>query len=280
MKKTPERIPYFDNLPEKFDAGDLDAIAAFGRHIHWGYWEVPTKADGSIADFGAAAESLSQRMINLAQIEPGMSILDAGCGFGGTIAIVNDRCSNLDLVGVNIDSQQVSRAREEVKGRDNNRIQFICADACQLPLADNSCDRILAVECIFGFPSREKFFQQAHRVLKPGGKMVICDFLPVETIGSLWRWSEKWLKPLVGRTYGGFSINFLTLSEYQKLAQATGFKVGVIDDITRNTLPTYPVVNRLMMATGDSDTYWSTKGLEIVSNLGLLRYVILEFILN
>lgn len=276
-EKTMEKIAYFDNLPQKFREGDAAALAAFGRHIHWGYWQQPATADGSFSDFSRAAEALSYRMADTAGIKDGMSILDAGCGFGGTIATLNERFARLNLVGVNIDEQQVLRAREEVQALGANKIEFVCADACQLPFPDQSFDVVFALECIFAFPSRVSFFQEAKRVLRPGGKLTICDFLPIETIGLLWHWSEKWLKPLVGRTYGAFSIQFCTVSAYEKLGKNTGFSLVGVEDITVNTLPTYPVVNQLMVAGGDQETYWATKGLEIVSRLGLLKYMILDF---
>jgi len=272
-----EKIAYFDNLPQKFQSGNTEALTAFGRHIHWGYWQQPALADGSLTDFSKAAEALSIRMAETAKVKDGMSILDAGCGFGGTIANLNERFYQFNLVGVNIDEQQVKRAREIVKPLGENKIEFVCADACKLPFADKSFDVVFALECIFAFPSRLRFFQEARRVLKSGGKLVICDFLPVEFIGLFWRYSEKLLKPLVARTYGAFSINFCTVSEYEKLAQTTGFRLAGVDDITVNTLPTYPVVNELMLAEGDRETYWATKGLEIVSRLGLLKYMILDF---
>ncbi|BDI20520.1 hypothetical protein ANSO36C_63220 (plasmid) [Nostoc cf. commune SO-36] len=34
-------VAYFDSLPQKFSEGDADALLAFGRHLHWGYWSDP-----------------------------------------------------------------------------------------------------------------------------------------------------------------------------------------------------------------------------------------------
>lgn len=275
--KQPLNVPYFDSLPHKFCEGDADALLAFGRHLHWGYWPDPTKADGSVADFAMAAENLSRRVTNVAQVKDGLSILDVGCGFGGTIAGLNERFSNLYLVGVNINKQQLSRAEEIVQALPTNRIEFVYADACQLPFTDNSFDIVLAVESIFAFPSREDFFREARRVLRPGGTLTICDFIPIQAFYKTWQLIEKAIKTLVVRTYGSRSINFCPLSEYDKLAEDTGFKRVNKDDINSNTLPTYPVVNSLMRRGGDEETYRSTRGLERLSRRALLRYMILSF---
>ena len=39
-----EVAPYFDDLLNRLEAGDLATEAAFGRHVHWGYWPEPAHA--------------------------------------------------------------------------------------------------------------------------------------------------------------------------------------------------------------------------------------------
>jgi len=39
MVKTNVELPYFDGLLAKFGKGNEQALAAFGRHVHWGYWD-------------------------------------------------------------------------------------------------------------------------------------------------------------------------------------------------------------------------------------------------
>lgn len=274
---TKKITPYFDNLTERFQTGDTEALSAFGRHVHWGYWADPKKADGSLKDFAIAAENMSRRVCDSANIVDGMNILDTGCGFGGTISHLNDRFSNLNLTGINIDKKQVDRAEKIVISKANNSIDFVHGDACKLPFENNTFDRVLALECIFAFPSRLDFFKEANRVLRPGGQLVICDFLPINLIGAMWNWYEKSIAPLVGRTYSKYSIKFCTISEYQKLAESTKLELGKVEDITVNTLPTYPVINPIMCREDNQDTYWSTKGLEFISKINILKYTILSF---
>ena len=146
-------LPYFDLLLEEFGKENPEALEAFGRHVHWGYWDYPAAADGSISDFALAAERLCRRVCDAGKVGNGQRILDCGCGFGGTIASLNERFSDLQLVGLNIDDRQLDRAREQVQPQNNNQIEFIQGNACELPFEDNSFDVVLAVECIFHFPS-------------------------------------------------------------------------------------------------------------------------------
>ncbi|PSB02171.1 class I SAM-dependent methyltransferase [Merismopedia glauca] len=270
-------LPYFDVLLEDFAEGNTDVIECFGLHVHWGYWENPGLADGSTADFAQAAENLVRKMSDLAETKNGMKILDCGCGFGGNISSLNQRFSNIEFVGLNIDPRQLDRAKSQVKATHNNQIEFVEGDACQLPFSDASFDLVFAVECIFHFPSREKFFQEARRVLKPGGKLVLSDFVPREVVLSTWSFTSPFSQPLVTHAYGQVDATY-SLSKYRDLAKSTGFQIGNEIDITQNTIPTYQVIRKLQFAGDNKKAALGNWLIEIISRLTLIRYLILSYV--
>ena len=274
MIKYNVQLPYFDLLLEELKQGNSELTQAFGRHVHWGYWDDPALADGSVKDFATASENLCRRVCDVSRVEDGFRVLDAGCGFGGTVASLNERFSHMYLVGLNIDERQLVRARKEIQPLNSNRIEFIHGDACQLPFEDASFDLVLAVECIFHFPSRERFFQEARRVLQLEGILALCDFVPL-SITHIWnRLTHNFFQSSVNRTYGHFDSSF-TLDKYRNLAKTTGFITLQEQDITINTLPTYPVVRGLLGDTTEIARITAAK--EWVSRLGLSRYMILSF---
>ncbi|MGI0483213.1 SAM-dependent methyltransferase [Geminocystis sp. CENA526] len=269
---------YFDTLIEKFE--DNPALEeAFGKHIHWGYWENPDNATGTLLDFAMAANNLSQLVIKTAQIQDAVSILDAGCGFGGTISLLNDSFHNLNLYGVNIDNAQVERARKKILPQNNNNIQFINANACDLPDFNLLFDYSIALECIFAFPSREIFFQQVRKNLKPAGKLIIVDFIINPNMRKFWLWFENQiLSKLITDTYGSKATNqvkFIGIKEYENIAKNTGFKLEKVIDINKNVQPTYPVINKIIV--DNFSDLITAKGLEIFSQFNLINYQILVF---
>lgn len=276
MKPAQISMPYFDILLEQLQLGNSTVHQAFGRHVHWGYWADPTKADGSVEDFAIATETLCQRVYTAANVQEHNRLLDTGCGFGGTIASLNEQFQNLDLVGVNIDSRQLTRACQKVHPLGNNRITFVEADACQLPFEDNSMDVVLAVECIFHFPSRETFFQEAQRVLRPEGRLGICDFVSTPIFKAVQQFLAKFTNPMMSSTFGRADSN-VTVSDYQALATRTGFRLTGQEDITTNTLPTYPVVCDVFEQTMSPKAVRDVAAVGKISQLGLLRYMILSF---
>ena len=127
-------------------------------------------------------EQMNGVLLEAGKVADGQHLLDVGCGFGGTIQQINAGHSGMHLTGLNIDPRQLAAAEAQTKAANGNHIAWVEADACQLPFEDNSFDRVLAVECIFHFPSRERFLAEAARVLKPGGYLAVSDFVPTVAV--------------------------------------------------------------------------------------------------
>ena len=273
MESDPNaRLPYFTLLLDRLDKNDPELTEAFGRHVHWGYWDSPELADGTARDFAAATERLSRRICNAAGIKSDIRVLDVGCGFGGTIASLNERIAPLALTGLNIDERQLERARKIVRANPQNQIDFVEGDACALPFDDASFEVVLAVECVFHFPSRIDFWHEARRVLTPGGRLAITDFVATGKIPDPPIVPE--VAARVERFYGPGSV--VTLADYHALAERSGLRITNVDDLTRGMAPSWPFAQRVLGGLSD-DAPFATALLEQQAREDIARYLIITF---
>jgi SAM-dependent methyltransferase len=275
------KLPYFDFLLDLLAANNSGIEKAFGRHVHWGYWAEPARAPCNDDDYAAAAERLTLELCAAAGITDGEHVLDAGCGFGGSLALLNERFERMALTGLNIDARQLDRARRLVVARAGNTVRFDEGDACVLPYPDESFDRILAVECVFHFPSREQFFREALRTLRPGGTLTLTDFVPARLARPVVRLATEFPALARFQYFGPCNLHY-TIQDYRSLGSRTGFTALVERDISRQTLPTYGYLKELVRRSDLPATIRKSAAallnvMRLASRTGLLNYYVLAY---
>ncbi|WP_370063101.1 class I SAM-dependent methyltransferase [Mycobacterium sp. MAA66] len=270
-------LPYFDLLiDERQGGGEIGQL--WQSQVHWGYWANPKAAEGTRADYIAAMERMNGVLLQAAKVADGQKLLDAGCGFGGTIGQINTAHADMDITGLNIDPRQLAAADAQIKPVNGNKIGWIEADACQLPFEDNAFDRALAVECIFHFPSREKFLAEAARVLKPGGYLALSDFVPTMTFfGKTPIWMA--IRPRVAKSYG--TLGNIPLRGYQAMGKHAGLELVENRNIRKNTLPTYRFLLKFFREEGTADAQKTmvvgTRWMKRLTQVGVLQYRVYTF---
>ncbi len=270
-------LPYFDLLiDERQDGGETGQL--WERQVHWGYWENPKAAEGTRADYMAAMEQMNGVLLEAGRVADGQRLLDVGCGFGGTIAQINAGHRGMHLTGLNIDPRQLAAAEAQTKAVNSNQISWVEGDACELPFEDNSFDRVLAVECIFHFPSRERFIAEAARVLKPGGYLAVSDFVPaVMWFGKTPFWMA--IRQRIAKSYG--TLGTVPIRSYRAMGKRAGLQLEANRNIRKNTLPTYPFLINFFRQQGSEDAQKmmivGTRWMKWLSKAGLIQYRVYTF---
>jgi MPBQ/MSBQ methyltransferase len=233
---VPALPPYFDALIAARRAGQV------GRHVHLGYWDDPPALTVPPRDgeFEAAQARLTERLIDLAQPAFGQTVLDVACGFGGTLAAIDARLAGMRLTGLNIDRRQLALCRGAVTGPANS-LTLVAADACALPFPSAAFDRVLCVEAMFHFASRQRFLAEAARVLCPGGCLVMSDIL-LHRPASGAPWDAGTISAIVRRDYGPWPAPWATISDILSWADEARLERISLHDWSAATLPSYRTV--------------------------------------
>jgi SAM-dependent methyltransferase len=270
-------LPYIDAEIELMEEGGVPP--AYLRHFHWGLFDDPTVDDDSAERYFAAAEAMTRRILDAGEVADGARVLDVGCGFGGTLDMIRSRNTGCRLAGLNIDLRQLQWARRLLVPATNGAaspdpIAFVTGDGCRLPIADASVDHVLAVECVFHFPSRKAFIREAARVLKPGGTLALSDFLM--GTGSQSAVAANVASLGLGDWYGR-SASPLTSTTYARMGRGSGLEPLLDDDVTLRTLPTYPAMRRIYKESGAADGVSTIDGVEQLARGGGWEYHVLAF---
>ena len=105
---------------------------------------------------------------------PGMALLDAGCGRGGSSLLLAEKYPGLRISGVTVSAYQASAARAAARYRGlAGRVKFSKASMLALPFKPSSFDRVWACESTEHVPDLRLFFSEAGRAAKPGARLVI-----------------------------------------------------------------------------------------------------------
>jgi SAM-dependent methyltransferase len=267
-------LPYFDELLSRLQEDDVVAKAALGEHVHWGFWEDPNTRSADPLAYHRAAEAMVERVVRHASITDGTRVLDVGCGLGGTLRYLNEKYRDCTFVGINIDERQLKVARRNVTPKNGNTVTFLYGDACALDFPAESFDVILCVESIFHFPDRKKFIEGCAHILKPAGRVVISDLVPLAHLGAPLDLLQRATK-LIERAYGTVRIN-VSVRMYRTCAQAYGLSLLPIDDITVHTLPTYFALRNGIQGVGFAGRFKiATALIEFFTRIGVVRYLVL-----
>jgi ubiquinone/menaquinone biosynthesis C-methylase UbiE len=122
---------------------------------------------------------LRQKTAYLAHIQPGEQVLDVGCGTGTLAIEVARRIGRAGRVaGVDPSTQQIARARRSA-ARRNVPIDFQIGVIEHLPFPDQTFDVVLSTLMMHHLPDslKRQGLAEISRVLKPGGRLVIADFI-------------------------------------------------------------------------------------------------------
>ncbi|WP_197453328.1 class I SAM-dependent methyltransferase [Caulifigura coniformis] len=172
------------------------------------------------------------KSIELLDVKGAQKILDVACGRGKSSFMMHCLNPEATIVGLDLLQRNIDVAR--LLFGCSPRLSYENGNAMHLEFESGSFDRVQCLEAAFHFPDRSRFLQEAFRVLKPGGRMVVVDFAwrqpedrkcledpETRLVRDIWQWDDLY-----------------DVEEYKREARNAGFKeVETVDWSDRVTAP-------------------------------------------
>ena len=154
--------------------------------------------------------------ITLASLKPGQTVLDLGSGAGLDCLLAAQKVGiEGRVIGVDMTPEMIERAQKNGKKINASNVEFRQGYLEDLPVDSNSIDVIIS-NCVINLsPDKEKVFNEAFRVLAPGGKLAVSDIV---TEGPLPEAIKKSLSAWAGCVAGAVES-----SEYINMMKSVGF---------------------------------------------------------
>lgn len=222
----------FDDIAIKYDS--INTILSFGTHHIW-----RKKVRKNLPDMDS------------------IKVLDLATGTGDVAfeLLKHDKVNH--VTGLDLSQEMLKVAVQKAKNKKvSDKVTFLNGNACQLPFAENSFEAATMAFGIRNVPDVNKCLSEIHRILKPGGKVLILEFsIPKNPVVRFLHLGYlRKILPFIGNLLSGhkFAYSYLNKtietfpyrSDFVKKMNESGFKqAGYIDF-------TFGIVN----------LYWGLKG--------------------
>jgi ubiquinone/menaquinone biosynthesis C-methylase UbiE len=199
--------------------GNTDLHEEISKKI--GYTEEELKSIPKDANLGLGCGN----PVALASLKEGETVLDLGSGAGLDCFLAAKRVGEKGrVIGVDMTPEMIDKSRENARKSNYRNVEFRLGEIEHLPVADNTADVIIS-NCVINLsPSKRRVFEEAFRVLKPGGRLMVSDIVLLKELPEAIKNSMK--------AYIGCLSGAIMKDSYIEVIKQVGFnEVKIMEEI-------------------------------------------------
>jgi tocopherol O-methyltransferase len=219
---TPRVAQTLDAVATHYDELDPFYREIWGEHVHHGLWatglETPREATDALVDHVADQLALTA----------GMKVIDIGCGYGAAARRIATR-HGVDVTGVTVSAVQAAHAPDIARHMDWLGNDF----------PDAAFAAAYAIESSEHMVDKQRCFDEARRVLRPGGRLVVCAWLAGDAPSG---WQVRHLLEPICRE--GRLPGMGNEDDYRHFAEQAGFQVRMVEDVSHAVRRTWIICAR------------------------------------
>lgn len=227
---TPKEPLFDEAVGQHYDELDRFYRELWGEHVHHGLWmtgrELPEEATIQLLD----------RVAQAAQIGSGERVCDVGCGYGGTARWLAEEFG-AQVTGLTISERQFEHATAQSSSGESPTYRL--GDWLTNDLPAETFDAVLFIESLAHMADKRAALREAHRVLRPGGRLVMCAWLTAEWPSD---WAVRWIiEPICAE---GRLPGMPSAVDVQRGLLDSGFAVHHFEDLSARVRRTWTVIIR------------------------------------
>lgn len=151
--------------------------------------------------------------------EPFSDLLDAGCGTGAMLGMFRKDFPDKNYMGIDLSKKMIQIAKKKkLEG-----VRFVAGDCENLPFEADSFDVVTCSMSFHHYSNPEKFFQSLHRVIRPGGRLILRDMAAKSKV-VMWFINHIEI-PVVNKVLHKGDVHVYSKDDIQRLCDASGMKL-------------------------------------------------------
>lgn len=204
-----------------------DPAEEIGRKIGYSHEELAAVPEGANLGLGCG------NPLAFVSLRKGDVVLDLGSGAGFDCFLAASRVgAQGKVIGVDMTPEMLEKARQNAKAGHFDNVEFRLGEIEKIPVDANEVDVVIS-NCVINLsPDKEQVFREAHRVLKPGGRLMVSDLVLLKELPEAVRRSAE--------AYVGCVAGAVMKEEYLGAVEKAGFRE--IQVLEENVFPVYLTV--------------------------------------